>query len=214
MEGQRMNDKEIQEFLAKYGSPAIERDRPIGSRRYNLIAWRYENGERKEVGVTEYLTKRQANEFKAEYLKEGIFCDIIEDVSTDRNGKEIQFTEKPEHPVVVGRTQFDTPAATKLIIERDRRNNRKKASFRNALVKKNKGLEGLVRYTGSWADKDSSLHGMYIDNLKRRGYTVIDRRTHTKFIGLLNEVRAYLMELLNSGYSKDELEIIYTGSEK
>lgn len=205
-----MNEKEIQEFLKRYGTPAIRREKHITSRRYNLIAFRNTESGKETLATIEYLTMKQAREIKAEYLREdNIFCDIIEDVTEDRSGKEIVFHPHQEIPIVVGKTHFNTPEATHLIIERDRRNNRKKASFRNRM---NKGSSGkTIRYTGSHTDPKSPLYPMYLDNVERRGFTVIDKVTNQKFKGLQEEISQLIFELFKSGRNKNDLDISFNG---
>lgn len=208
-----MTPEEI-EKLVKNGTPAIVRDRPIGSRRYNLIVFKNTDEGKKVIETIEYLTLKTARELKAEYLREdNLRCDIVEDVTTDRNGNEISFTEKPEPAIVCGKTNFNTPAATKNIIERDRRARRNKAPFvrqsRKVKIEKNKSHR--MPWENTWQDKDSPLHKEYMENVKRSGYTVTDKITGTKFAGLQREVSEYIYYLLSGGRNKNDLDIRFNG---
>lgn len=206
-----MDKEKVQALIDKFGETQIVRDRAITTRRYNLEVFEMIDGEKKVIETIEYLTIRQARELKKEYREEdGYKCDIVEDVTTDRNYNEIVFTEKQEPAIVCGKTEFDTPAATQRIIERDRRKVRGSAAFRNRMPKAKSGK--TIRYTDSFTDPKSPLYPMYIDNVKRNGYTVINKVDHTKFIGLAHEVAEYLYNLLKSGaITKNDLDIRFNG---
>ncbi len=211
-ERKTMTPQEIEKLVAKNVSNIkADRDRVIGSRRYNLVVFAKENGEKKIIETIEYLTMRQARELKKEYREEdGYRCDIIEDVTTDRNGNEIVFTEKVEPPIVKGIGGFNTPEATKRIIERDRRNNRSKASFARKERKVKSGK--TIRYENAWNHPASTLYPMYLDNVKRRGFTVIVKPLHQKFVGLQEEVAEFIYSLLKTGnYTKNDLDIRFNG---
>lgn len=211
-----MTPEEIAKLI-KNADPAIVRDRPVGSRRYNLIVFRNTEQGKQIVETIEYLTRKQAQELKAEYLREdSLRCDIIEDVTTDRNGKEIVFTEKPEPTFVVGVNKYGNPhtpgtaTATKLITEKQRRAARSKASFVKKLPK-SKVSGKTIRYTNSWTDPKSPLYPMYIDNVKRRGFTVVNKMLHEKFMGMQEEVNEYIRNFLNTGGKMNELDISFNG---
>lgn len=202
-----MNEQEVQEFLKKYGSPSVKRERVILSRRYNLVAKK----DGKVVETIEYLTMRQCRELKAEYHKDGMQCDIIEDVTTDRNGEEIVFHPRNPSPEVFGKCNFDTPAATELRIERDRQSTRTKAWFRNAQT--NKKRQGtLYRYSNPWEDPKSSLYPLYLEAIKTKGYTVKDKITdRVIFIGLMKETTDFLLDAFKAGFDKNDLDISFNG---
>jgi hypothetical protein len=206
-----MTEQEIADLIRKYGSPAIRRERTITSRRYNLVVFRNSEAGKEIVETIEYLTRKQASELKAAYLREdNLFCDIVEDVTIDRDGKELTFPPRNEVPVVKGLGGFNTPEATKLIIERDRRNNRNKASFARKAKKVTNGK--TIRYTNSFTDPKSPLYPMYLDNVKRKGFTVRNKITGMIFRGLQNEVTEYIVELAKSGVNiKTDLDISFNG---
>lgn len=203
-----MDAKEFDALLKKHGTPAIVKERHITSRRYNLVVKK--DGE--VVETVEYLTMRQARELKSEYLKDGKRCDIIEDVTTDRNGDEIVFHPRNPVPEVMGKCNFLTPTATKMRIERDRNSTRAKAWFRNAQTNKKGGKE--IKLAGpSWTDPKSSLYPAYQDAIKRKGYTIKDKETgRVIFIGLMKETTEFLVDLFKTGVTKNDLDILFNGA--
>jgi len=206
-----MTPEELAKVLEK-ATPDFGRERMITSRRYNLEVFRMVNGEKKVIETMEYLTLRQARELKAEYLRENnLYSDIIEDVTTDRDGNELTFPARNLVPEVKGIGGFGTPEATERIIERQRAAARKKASFIKKANHVKNGSTELIRYTGSFSDPKSPLYPMYLDNVKRRGFTVINKVTREKFIGLQAEVAEYIFSLLKSGLSKNDLDISFNG---
>lgn len=205
-----MTEKEIADLIKNYGTYAIRREKTITSRRYNLVV--FKNGEQgKEILETiEYLTRTQAKELKAAYLREdNLFCDIIEDVTKDRDGKELTFPVRDTVPEVKGLGGFATPEATKLVVERDRRNNRNKASFARKANKVKGGK--TIRYTNTISDPRSPHYQIYLDNVKRRGFTIVNHKWHEKFIGMQEEVSAYLLDFFKNGGSKTDLDISFNG---
>jgi len=206
-----MTPEELAKVVEK-ATPDFGRERMITSRRYNLEVFRMVNGEKKVIETMEYLTLRQARELKAEYLRENnLYSDIIEDVTTDRDGNELTFPARNFVPEVKGIGGFGTPEATQRIIDRQRMAARKKASFIKKANRVKNGSSELIRYTGSFSDPKSPLYPMYLDNVKRRGFTVINKVTREKFIGLQAEVAEYIFSLLKSGFSKNDLDISFNG---
>lgn len=207
-----MTPEEIEKLVTKNMKNARpDRDRVIGSRRYNLVVFRMVEGKKETIDTIEYLTRKQANELKIAYRKEdSLMCDIIEDITTDRNGNEIIFTEKADLPIVKGLGGFNSPAATRAIIERDRKKERSRSSFsrKQNPPKKSK----TITYHNAWMHPASSMRKMYLAAVKRNGFTVVNKVTQQKFIGLREEVAEYVFSLLKSGnYTKNDLDIRFNG---
>jgi hypothetical protein len=155
----------------------------IVSRRYDLIIRK--DGE--EVETIEYLTRRQVNELKAEYKSEGYTVDIIEAVSVDASGNEITFTKKAEHPITKGVGGFGTPTMSEKRIE-----SRRIQRSQNGRRPKASDSKPVIVIKGERNPK-SLLHKMYLEALKRYGYTVIDKRTGKRiFRGLQNETAEFI----------------------
>lgn len=179
----------------------IVSDNRIKTRRYNLII----DGKI----VEEMLSPRMANILAKEYREEGFAVDKIE-VFSVTNGIEIV----GENPVISGpnfipRKKLLTPEATDLKVKKDRLNNRIKNELLEA--KKNKESKS-IRYTSYGRDKNSTLHAMYLDNVRRNGYRVYNTITGKVWIGLQKEIAERIFEYMNGGGKKSDLDIKFLGS--
>lgn len=206
-----MTPQEIEKLVkSNMQNAKPDRDRVIGSRRFDLVVWRMENGEKVVVETIEYLTRRQANDLRSAYLSEdSLRSDIIECVTTDRNGNEIIFTEKPEPTIVCGRTEFGTPAATNAIIERDRKRERSRSSFVRKANKVKAGKE--IRRTNNFRDPLNPAHEIWLDGVKRNGFTIINKVMNETFLGSQSEAAEYIFDFLKSGGRKIDLDIRFNG---
>lgn len=221
-----MTPEELAKVVAK-AEPDFGRERMITSRRYNLVIFKMRDGEKEILETIEYLTLRQARELKAEYLSEdNLYSDIIEDITTDRDGNELTFPARNSVPEVKGLGGFGTPEATERIIERQRNARRNKASFKIAASRaesKQNRKENLYEPEDVAAVKkilsrapgyneNSELHEMYLDNVKRNGYTLIDKHYGRVYQGMQNEICDAILFLIEIGRNvKNELDISFNG---
>jgi hypothetical protein len=181
----------------------IVSDNRIKSRRYNLRV----DGNI----VEEFLSPRMANILAAEYRAEGFAVDKIE-VFTVTNGMEIVAENLDgwiiENPRKIERKQFITPAATDKKVEQDRVQNRAK----NALIASKKNANtSYTRYKSYGRDRNSSLREMYLDNLRRNGFRVINLQTNQVWIGTQAEISKRIFEFVNTGGKKSDLDIKFIG---
>jgi hypothetical protein len=189
----------------------IVSENQIKTRRYNLVI----DGKI----VEEMLSPRMANIFAKEYRAEGFAVDKIEVFSVTKGieiiGEDmVQDAEdmswRKNHPTNgMPYKGLNTPEATKSKIERDRTKSRTKNSLMAA--KTNKGSSS-IRYTGYGREKNSTLHAMYLDNIRRNGYRVYNMVNGEVWIGLQNEVAKKIFEYLQYGGKKSDLDIKFLGS--
>jgi|ERR1041385_7215093 hypothetical protein len=222
-----MNEEEINQLVALAEPVKSRAERIIKNRHYDVVVFKMVGDEKKIYWTHEYLTMRQARELKKDYLAEkNLFCDIIESVTVVGNGNELTFPERNPVPEIKGKGGFNTPTATDRIIERQRRAQRNKASFKNAHAKAvlksiNKmsraernslAMEKMILQRAVGYDPKSSLHEMYVDNVKRNGYTVKDKITGREYQGLQNEIRDVILYLVNLGRKiKIDIDISFNG---
>lgn len=176
-------------------------DNKIKTRRYNLVI----DGKT----VEEYLSPRMANILANEYREEGFAVDKIEIFSVT-NGIEI-VGENPvqSKPEVIVRKEFNTPAATKAKVSRDRVKSRTRAEL--IAAKNNRSKKATYRQSYG-RERESTLHPMYLANLRKNGYRVYNRHTDQVWIGLQKEIAERIFNYINNGGKKSDLDIKFLGA--
>ena len=173
----------------------------IKSRRYDLVI----DGKVVENSLSRQMAKTLADE----YREEGFAVDMIESFAVTKANKIVGYHPVKERAWVDPRKELLTPSATDRKIERDRVNNR----IKNELAAAKKGrLTRSSRKISIGKSKDSALHQMYLEALKREGYRVCVKSTNQVWFGLQKEIAERIWKYLNSGGDKANLDIKYIGS--
>lgn len=194
-----------------YSTPSwIVSDNQIKTRKYNLVI----DGN----VVEEFLSSKMANIFRDEYRSEGFAVDKVEVFSVTKGINIVgdnmvlddqDMTDRKIRPTsgmpTVG---LNTPAASMKKVEQDRAKMRAKNAG-----KVNRSVNGrTLRYTSVGRERNSTLHSLYIENLRKNGFRVHNKITDQVWIGVQKEIAERIVQYVKFGGKITDLDIKFLGA--